>query len=255
MAATRKNEGTPAMRKDAPLGPGFHTPLPPEDVEVIEQIGNEAFDDRCGYGGHGRPRAFRPSIPNQVPLNANTWSNPVSNTWFRPVLGASGEAAPEHRLIRDRLAGGDIEQAIKVACDRLHVDGVLGWASEIARRPIRRLNPPEYALWEMDLLRAAGELTPMAVALPDLPATATDTARHVAVRFAHCVGLKALRPDGISPTAFTRRFASRWCGITEAQAEAAKGELIAAGVIVKAGTHESRFPGHPTTLYSPGPLR
>jgi hypothetical protein len=111
---------------------------------------------------------------------------------------------------------------------------------------------PEYAVWKLDLLRAAGLIEPAPVALPALPVEASEAARLLRDRFAVLLGLRALRGDGDEAAPFTKRFAADWCGVSETTALRALCELRQHGVIVRAGETKSRGGRSPASLYIPG---
>jgi hypothetical protein len=110
---------------------------------------------------------------------------------------------------------------------------------------VRRLHGPEMATWRMRLLVEAGILRAVAVGAPAMPADAPGYVHQVYGSFLYLLGCKWLYRHG-APTAFSRGFASAWCGVGERQAGDAIQHLTAAGFMRCVGK-VGRMP-----LYLPG---
>ncbi len=207
------------------------------------------------YGGPGRDagpsRENEPSREN--PVGGLLHREP--STGFKPTRSTPPTRSPlaPDDLRGERLRALDNDPAVKAAFARLGVNDAQAWAAKVSGRQ-RRLSGPELAVWKLDLLRAAGLIEPVPVDLPDLPEGASEAARTLRRRFAVLLGLRRLRGDGDDPAPFTKRFAADWCGLSESTALRALGELLRAGVIVKAGEHPSRHGRSPAALYLPGTI-
>lgn len=86
------------------------------------------------------------------------------------------------------------------------------------------------AIWHRLLLKKAGRLEPVPVALPDLPPDADANTKLVRHFFAVTVGLREHDHPG-EPTMFSRRFVAAACEISEDRARAAIDAIVSAGVI------------------------
>lgn len=151
----------------------------------------------------------------------------------------------------DRLRELDQRPDVRAALDRLGVRDARDYAARASGRD-RPRSGPEYAVWKLDLLRAARLIEPVPVGLPALPAEASEAAHLLRDRFAVLLGLRALRGDGDEAAPFTKRFAADWCGVSETTALRALGELRQHGVIVRVGETRSRAGRSPASLYLPG---
>jgi hypothetical protein len=178
-------------------------------------------------------------------LSALKTSTRSSSTRSNALLGPDD-------LKGERLKALDHRPEVQEALARIGVAGVDDYASRVSRRPPRRRNGPLFAIWKLDLYRAAGLIQPLPVDLPPLPTDASDSGRLMRDRYAVLLGLRRLRGDGEDPAPYTKQFAAEWCGLSDTTAQRALGELLRAGVIVKVGTCPTRGGGAPTSLYLPG---
>jgi len=203
---------------------------------------------RCaGGGGQAAGTLVRLSQPDALPAVGAFLGLPTSELYrdFKCVLHP--ESSPSAALIQ-----GD--NGVVVYHDR-HCQGL-----EILTLPelyaalvsgeARQIRRVELALWAQRLLVRAGVEEPVHVDLPDIPG-APEHVRRVRRGFADLVAVKWAKFPG-SPTAFSRLFASRWCGVSEAQAAEALKLLRARGVMKKAGAVPGLY-GREAGLWLPGP--
>jgi hypothetical protein len=110
-----------------------------------------------------------------------------------------------------------------------------GWLLDLGH-PLPQLGPVEYRLWQSRAsLHTGWADEPAPIAMPPLPPHAPGAVPIVAEAFRQALRCHALYRGGVVPIPFSYSFAARWCGVTEAQAEAAVRWLVRGGLLVKTG--------------------
>lgn len=100
---------------------------------------------------------------------------------------------------------------------------------------------PELAVWELLLLYEADLLDLTPVDIPPLPTSHSKSVRKIYDGFKLLLGLKWRYKGGHGkPTAFSKRFASAWCGVTESSAHRSKLRLMDSGIISMVKPYEGR---------------
>lgn len=115
----------------------------------------------------------------------------------------------------------------------------------------RKLNKPELTTWQLRLLVQTGLVKPAEVRMPPLPSNAKPSVQRVYEGFRLLLQCKWVYEYG-APTAFSWRFASAWCGISERHAGPAIQELLRSQIIRIVGHH--RRMGRPMALFLPTDL-
>lgn len=120
-----------------------------------------------------------------------------------------------------------------------------------------KLSKAEYFIWALRLLHETGLVTPANVDdLPPCPDDACEGTRKVYDGFKLLVGLQRRCQDAWTRTAFSKRFAAAWCGVSEATAHRAKLKLMELRVISMVGVHNLDKPGkRQCGLFMPGKVR
>ena len=99
---------------------------------------------------------------------------------------------------------------------------------------LRRRGPPEFARWGWRLAVEVGAVDAPAVAMPPLPADASETLRRVYEDLALFVRVRRLGDAPNEPFTFAKRFVAEWCGgLNEDAAKRALAALVCLGVLVK----------------------
>ena len=111
----------------------------------------------------------------------------------------------------------------------------------------------EHATWMLRLMVETGFVSAVPVNLPALPPKATPSLKRVYEGFKLLLGCKWLYSPG-APTTFTRRFAERWCGVSECACGVAINRLIKGGIIVPVGYHRKSGPCGKSRIFLPGPV-
>jgi hypothetical protein len=112
---------------------------------------------------------------------------------------------------------------------------------------VTEMNEPEQARWKLRLLAEAGLTDVVPIELPQVPEVSASVTK-VYEGFRTLLMARSIT-EGLAPAPFTASFVSRWCGVTEQEAEAATRYLIRHGVI--APVAKERFGRWPTNLYLP----
>lgn len=98
------------------------------------------------------------------------------------------------------------------------------------------LRAPEIATWKLRLLVETGCLQPVTVQAPELPDILEKkrTVKQVYKGFKFLLGCKWIYTPNV-PTAFSYRFATAWCGVSDKTVRAAMKQLEAWGLIKREG--------------------
>jgi len=111
-----------------------------------------------------------------------------------------------------------------------------------------KLSKPELAVWSLRLLTETGYLRPAQVDMPELPPTATRTAKKLRDGLRLLFGCRWLHTHG-DPAPFSHRFAAAWCGVSKSLVGDGIGALLKNHVIYKAGNEKQ------TNLFLPCPVK
>lgn len=192
-----------------------HTPPSPTDPRTRGTRSSSTVDEHVqaalsvlGIGVRlrdGRSAPFRCVLPGHGPdraASASMWKSPTTGTWvYRDWHGRGDQRA---------LTLADVRASISVG-------------QEV------RLRGPERSYWYDRLFMEAGVLE-LSVETPAVPRRCSAMARRVADGFALVQALRDARECG-QPVPYTRKFASRWNGISEDVARSAIDELRRIGVL------------------------
>jgi hypothetical protein len=107
-------------------------------------------------------------------------------------------------------------------------------SKSISKSKPHHLNKPEFVIWQLRLLAETGIMTPCNIPAIPLPDYAPTAARKVYDGLIRLLSYKWRYSPG-EPTAFSRHFASAWCGMGERQAGEAINLLKQMGYLVLAG--------------------